>query len=213
MGRIFVLVAFLLLMTGAARAADQGDSQPACAGSTTDLIVCIKAQTALWDKKLNAAYQEALQAASQTQADQLRAAQRLWIQYRDANCLYYGLGQGVAVGVDVAACRRDMTERRAKELEEERPREWAANAPSAPEFPRAAGSWGGVVRAGPGQDYPPVGDLKEGDKVVLLAQSDMRMDDYPWFRIRFHGLDQGFMWGGILCSVGQPSPDLYQTCP
>ena len=33
------------------------------------------------------AYQRSLKAGGDKQRDQLRAAQRLWIQYRDANCL------------------------------------------------------------------------------------------------------------------------------
>ena len=43
---------------------------------------------------MTVAYQQALKDAGPQQHDQLRAAQRLWIQYRDANCLYYGLGEG-----------------------------------------------------------------------------------------------------------------------
>jgi uncharacterized protein YecT (DUF1311 family) len=39
---------------------------------------------------MTVAYQQALKDAAPQQHDQLRAAQRLWIQYRDANCLYYG---------------------------------------------------------------------------------------------------------------------------
>jgi uncharacterized protein YecT (DUF1311 family) len=47
----------------------------------------------------------------------LRAAQRLWIQYRDANCLYYGLGEGTIAWLDAGECMRSMTEARARELE------------------------------------------------------------------------------------------------
>ena len=51
------------------------------------------------------------------QRDQLRAAQRLWVQYRDANCLYYGMGEGTIARLDAGECMRSMTEARAKELE------------------------------------------------------------------------------------------------
>ena len=51
------------------------------------------------------------------QRDQLRAAQRLWVQYRDANCLYYGLGEGTIARLDAGECMRSMTEARAKEFE------------------------------------------------------------------------------------------------
>jgi uncharacterized protein YecT (DUF1311 family) len=63
------------------------------------------------------AYQKALKDAGAAQREQLRAAQRLWIQYRDANCLYYGMGEGTIAGVDAGECLRSMTEARARELE------------------------------------------------------------------------------------------------
>jgi uncharacterized protein YecT (DUF1311 family) len=47
----------------------------------------------------------------------LRAAQRLWIKYRDANCLYYRLGEGSVAIVDGASCFLRMTKERALELE------------------------------------------------------------------------------------------------
>jgi uncharacterized protein YecT (DUF1311 family) len=63
------------------------------------------------------AYQQALKGAERKQSEQLRAAQRLWIQYRDANCLYYGLGQGTIARLDAGECMRSMTQARAQELE------------------------------------------------------------------------------------------------
>jgi uncharacterized protein YecT (DUF1311 family) len=71
-----------------------------------------------WDKRLNTAYQEALKdATSPAQRDQLRAAQRLWVRYRDANCDYYGLGEGSISRLNAASCLHDMTRSRAQELE------------------------------------------------------------------------------------------------
>ena len=64
------------------------------------------------------AYQQALKDAVPQQRDPLRAAQRLWIQYRDANCLYYGLGEGTIARIDAGECMRNMTQARAKELED-----------------------------------------------------------------------------------------------
>jgi uncharacterized protein YecT (DUF1311 family) len=55
--------------------------------------------------------------AAPAQRDQLRAAQRLWIAYRDANCLYYGMGEGTIARIGAAECLRSMTEARAHELE------------------------------------------------------------------------------------------------
>jgi uncharacterized protein YecT (DUF1311 family) len=55
--------------------------------------------------------------AAPAQRQQLRAAQRLRIQYRDANCLYYGMGEGTIVRFHAGECMRSMTEARARELE------------------------------------------------------------------------------------------------
>ena len=63
------------------------------------------------------AYQQALKDAEPKQREQLRVAQRLWIQYRDANCLYYGLGEGTIARIEAGECMRNMTEARANELE------------------------------------------------------------------------------------------------
>src|SRR5262245_56843969 len=88
-------VAILVLPVSAALAGDAGDPDQSCDGSTAEMVDCLKAKTARWDKRMTIAYQEALKnAASSQQHDQLRAAQRLWIQYRDSNCLYYDLGEG-----------------------------------------------------------------------------------------------------------------------
>jgi uncharacterized protein YecT (DUF1311 family) len=117
MVRISVCVAALLALVSAAQAADQGDPEPSCDGNTFQMVECLKGTTAQWDKRLNAAYQKALQDAQPAQRDPLRAAQRLWVQYRDANCLYYGMGEGTIARLDAGECMRSMTEARAKELE------------------------------------------------------------------------------------------------
>jgi uncharacterized protein YecT (DUF1311 family) len=57
------------------------------------------------------------QGCGEKQREQLRSAQRLWIQYRDANCLYYGLGEGTIARIDAGECVRNMTKARAEELE------------------------------------------------------------------------------------------------
>jgi len=109
-----ILIAFV----PAAFAGEAGDPDQSCDGSTAEMVDCLGAKTARWDKRMTIAYQEALKnAASPQQHDQLRAAQRLWIQYRDANCLYYGMGEGTIARVDAAECVRSMTEARARELE------------------------------------------------------------------------------------------------
>ena len=106
-------------LTGAAVSAyagDQGDPAQDCGVSTPEMVACLGAQTAQWDKKLNAAYKSALAAAQGKQREQLRAAQRLWVQYRDANCTYYDMGEGSIARVEAADCMQRMTKARAEEL-------------------------------------------------------------------------------------------------
>ena len=107
----------VLAFASAAFAGDQGDPEQSCDGNTFQMVECLKAKTAQWDKRLNIAYQKAVQDAVPAQRDPLRTAQRLWIQYRDANCLYYGMGEGTIARLDAGECMRSMTEARAKELE------------------------------------------------------------------------------------------------
>jgi len=115
--RTLAAAAALLIAVAGARAGDQGDPEQACDGNTYQMVECLKAKTAQWDKRLNAAYQQALKDAQPAQREQLRSAQRLWIQYRDANCLYYGLGEGTIARLDAGECMRSMTEARAREFE------------------------------------------------------------------------------------------------
>ena len=115
--KLSIGVAAMVVLATAAHAGDQGDPEQSCDGNTFQMVECLKAKTAQWDKRLNIAYQKALQDAVPAQRDPLRAAQRLWIQYRDANCLYYGMDEGTIARLDAGECMRSMTEARAKELE------------------------------------------------------------------------------------------------
>ena len=111
-----VAAAALLGAAVSASAGDQGDPGQDCGVSTPEMVDCLNAQTAQWDKRLNAAYKAALDAALPKQREQLRVAQRLWIQYRDANCTYYAMGEGSIARVEAAACMQRMTRARAEEL-------------------------------------------------------------------------------------------------
>jgi uncharacterized protein YecT (DUF1311 family) len=113
----FALLISLQLSPSVACAGAQGDPAQTCDGSTAEMVECLKAKTAEWDKRMTIAYEKAMKDAGPQQHDQLRAAQRLWIQYRDANCLYYGMGEGTIARVEAGECLRSMTEARARELE------------------------------------------------------------------------------------------------
>jgi hypothetical protein len=93
---------------------------------------------------------------------------------------------------------------------------WAAPA-AAPaqvgfDHPVAAGSWGGIVRAGPDQAQPRLASLREGEPVMLLANTGIMRDGYPWFLIRFRGNQLGFQWGGILCRTDAPVDGVFESC-
>jgi uncharacterized protein YecT (DUF1311 family) len=115
--KISLGAAAFAVVASIAYAGDQGDPEPSCDGNTFQMVECLKATTAQWDKRMTIAYQQAIKDAGEKQRDQLRSAQRLWIQYRDANCLYYGLGEGTIARIDAGECMRNMTKARAEELE------------------------------------------------------------------------------------------------
>ena len=115
--RMAIGLAAVLALVSVVHAGDQGEPEQSCDGNTFQMVECLKARTAQWDKRLNVANQKAVQDAGSAQRDRLRAAQRLWVQYRDANCLYYGLGEGTIARLDAGECMRSMTEARAKEFE------------------------------------------------------------------------------------------------
>ena len=118
-----LLAALLALASPApqARATDMfGPGHSPCGDrtSTMDITACTAAKTRAWDTRLNAAYAAMMAAAAPGQREPLRAAQRLWIQYRDANCGFYDAAEGSIHQVLAAECLRAMTEDRARELEQ-----------------------------------------------------------------------------------------------
>lgn len=116
--RIAIISAAALIGAAAfALAGEQGEPEQRCDGSTYEIVECLKVQTAQWDKRMTIAYQLMLKAGEPKQREQLRAAQRLWIKYRDANCLYYGLGEGTIARIEAGYCMKDLTQTRAVELE------------------------------------------------------------------------------------------------
>ena len=115
--KLSIAAAAMVALASAAYAGDQGEPEQSCDGNTFQMVECLKARTAQWDKRMTTAYQQAMKDAGDTQREQLRSAQRLWIQYRDANCLYYGLGEGTIARIDAGECMRNMTKARPEELE------------------------------------------------------------------------------------------------
>ncbi|WP_421858363.1 lysozyme inhibitor LprI family protein [Oceanicaulis sp.] len=91
--------------------------------TTYGMMECERRENALWDQRLNAAYSQMrermLEREATTRRDALLAAQRLWLQYRDAECEQRGLAYegGTMRGVVHSSCFSDFTARRALELE------------------------------------------------------------------------------------------------
>jgi len=103
-----------------AHAADDaryGAEYQTCAkGSTIDIEQCVGRLTKAWDQRLNAAYQKIIK--GNRNAYKMRIAQRLWVQFRNANCRYYGAGEGTIRRLEFAECMRSATAHRALELED-----------------------------------------------------------------------------------------------
>ncbi|MBX3530373.1 MAG: SH3 domain-containing protein [Rhizobiaceae bacterium] len=80
-------------------------------------------------------------------------------------------------------------------------------------YPVLAGSWGGIVRDGPGRDHARLATLKEGERITLVGPTEVEDDGYLWFRIEYRNGREGYHWGGIICSVGDQIPGTYEQCP
>ena len=120
MRQIFFAVPVLTAMGSLPAGAEMfGPGFQPCGKETSTLAVveCVQAKTNVADQRLNTAY-KALQARiDAAQRQPLLSAQRLWVQYRDANCGFYGTQDGSIRQAHAAECIRSMTEDRARELE------------------------------------------------------------------------------------------------
>jgi uncharacterized protein YecT (DUF1311 family) len=109
------MVAGLLL--AALPAFAQDETQKRCDGNTREIVECLIDRTAIWEKRMDAAYKQALADAEPKQRAKLVEAQKLWVAFRDANCQYYDLGPGTIASIQAGYCMKDLTKSRALELE------------------------------------------------------------------------------------------------
>lgn len=78
MKRLLITIAAMAALAPAARAAGKADAGAGCDGvSTPEIVNCVMAKTAQWDKRMNAAYQKALKDGEPPRQEPLRTAQRL----------------------------------------------------------------------------------------------------------------------------------------
>jgi uncharacterized protein YecT (DUF1311 family) len=87
-------------------------------GVTSSMLDCIGKETTTQDARLNGAYKKLATQLTPNRKKQLITAQRLWIQYRDANCKFYADPDGGTMAtVNASDCVLQATAARAKELE------------------------------------------------------------------------------------------------
>lgn len=85
-------------------------------GGTIQMNECRSKQYDIWNQTLNNEYKAALKRVNPSQKVSLRNAQRLWVQYRNANCETYAQTDGTIGSMMGGSCFLDMTKQRALEL-------------------------------------------------------------------------------------------------
>jgi len=115
-----MLIAAVLAAKVPARAQHMNEKDSPCPDAvvTVDLANCLARARDVADTELNGIYKRLRDQLDTADGQRLVAAQRLWIQYRDANCaaerdLYEG---GTASHPAYLACLDAMTRARTKEL-------------------------------------------------------------------------------------------------
>lgn len=66
-------------------------------------------------------------------------------------------------------------------------------------LPVSGRSLGGIVRSGPSLNARRVTSLRENQRITIVQDTGVRMNDFNWFRVRWHG-GEGYQWGGIMCA-------------
>ena len=117
---LIAMLSFLLLLAASSFSQHMNEQDSPClnAASTVNSVKCLSKARVSSDAKLNSFYQEIQKRLDGDDAKRLIADEKLWIQYRDANCeaeqALYGLGAGAEPAY--LACLEAMTRERTKEL-------------------------------------------------------------------------------------------------
>ena len=91
----------------------------ACNQSTTvDIVECVSSAGKKWDARLKPAFDALVERSEPAQLPALEQAQRLWAEYRDANCTFYAGAGGTLAQTEAAECFRAMTRARVCELQQ-----------------------------------------------------------------------------------------------
>lgn len=94
------------------------------AATQGDLTGCAGKDALSADEKLNKSFQAVMCHLGPEEKAQLRAAERAWIAFRDADCAFWGGGGGSIAPMNALQCRTALSLERAKELDN-----WPPNAP------------------------------------------------------------------------------------
>jgi uncharacterized protein YecT (DUF1311 family) len=86
--------------------------------STVGMVQCTDKEIKIWDEMLNEEYGRLLSVLKEKAADDVRKAQRLWIQSRDADCkVPYEIFEGGTIAQPIGArCMLDQTADRALQV-------------------------------------------------------------------------------------------------
>jgi uncharacterized protein YecT (DUF1311 family) len=113
------LAAAFALCLAAPAAAQQLDCSDRSSLTQIDLTQCAQQEHAFWDDILNNAYQQVIARSDAVQEENLRAAQRAWITFRDLTCeMESAVYEGGSIQPMIRlGCLSRLTERRARDLE------------------------------------------------------------------------------------------------
>jgi len=115
----YIVLSVLLVSTGKGVAQHMNAKDAPCqTGSNAEQTRCFITEARVADQELNLVYNKMRKVLSPTEQSMLQTAQRLWVQFRDANCaaereLY---GDGSAAPMVHAACLAADTRQRTAEL-------------------------------------------------------------------------------------------------
>ena len=93
------------------------------AQTQSDMNACAGDGAKAADQRLNAAYRDLLRYVDEGGKAKLVAAQRAWLAFRDADCAFWGAGDGSIAAMNAASCLADRSNQRAEEL-----KAWPPNA-------------------------------------------------------------------------------------
>lgn len=116
---LYLLLAIpaLLVSTGSQAQMFNQEYEKCNQSTTVSIVDCVNKQAKKWDTRLNKSYKALMERSDAAQQAPLKSAQRQWIQYRDANCQFYALGDGSISQINAAECMRAMTQERTCEIE------------------------------------------------------------------------------------------------